>query len=204
MKTILAPGFSHIDAIKAFIKKHGNAMNFILADGEVKAGNVASIMFDIKQVAFQAGYAAASYLAAKDATKDHLVGTFGGGNFPGVTDFMTGFVAGVKYFNENKPKTFANKIKFAQFKTDAAYTNSGFAENGGNGNADVLIQGGAEIILPVSGPQTAGVIDTIKAANKTDIKVIGVDVDQSKTIANDADYFFTSIQKNVSVALADV
>lgn len=54
--TIIAPGFYHVDAITSFVQSHKNAANFIIADGVVKAGNVASVTFDTKQPAFLAGY----------------------------------------------------------------------------------------------------------------------------------------------------
>ncbi len=49
--------------------------------------NVKSLLFATDQAAFLAGYAAAGH------TKTGTVATFGGGNFPGVTDFMDGFLS---------------------------------------------------------------------------------------------------------------
>lgn len=99
-KIVLAPGFAHIAAIDSFIKTHtDDALKFILVDGEVASPNVASIKFNVMQPSFQAGYMAGKYLMEKDPSINHKVGTFGGGPFASVTDFMTGFVAGVKYFN---------------------------------------------------------------------------------------------------------
>lgn len=74
--TILAPGFYHVDAINSFIQSHKNAVNFIVADGVVKADNVASVTFNTKQPAFLAGVLAAKKLneVGGDADSTHKVG----------------------------------------------------------------------------------------------------------------------------------
>ena len=43
----------------------------------------------------------AGYLAA-DFSKSGKIGTYGGLAFPGVTRFMDGLYAGIKYYNEKK------------------------------------------------------------------------------------------------------
>lgn len=99
-KLILAPGYYHTDAIKShFTTTPSSDMRFILVDDVYKHANVASIIFKTQEPAFIAGYMAGEFLKTNDATPEHghKVGTFGGGNFPGVTDFMKGFVDGVRY-----------------------------------------------------------------------------------------------------------
>ncbi|GMA34854.1 BMP family ABC transporter substrate-binding protein [Demequina litorisediminis] len=63
-------------------------------DGNIDAPNIKPLTFETDEAAFLAGYAAAS------ATKTGTVGTFGGMEIPSVTIFMTGYQAGVDYYNE--------------------------------------------------------------------------------------------------------
>jgi len=206
-KVIVAPGFYHSTGIKTFQADNPNDnTKFVVLDstptwsnftdntsGTLK--NVYGITFDTKKAAFQAGYLAGLYLEAKGDTTPK-VGTFGGGNFPGVTDFMVGFVAGIRYYNDNNGN--AADVTFAKFATATEYTDSGFAAGGGQAKAERLLGEDADIILPVAGPQTNDVITAINASQDKDrLKVIGVDNDQSKSYPDDADKFLTSVRKNV-------
>lgn len=210
---ILAPGFYHVDAINQYHKNvKSNRKNFILVDGEIKESNVASVIFDTRYAAFQAGYLAAKYLEAKSDDTPTL-GTFGGGNFSGVTDFMVGFVYGAKYYNDTRAVG-KNAVAFAKIDKDEDYTNSGFEAGKGATYAQKLIgdkadkAGNADIILPVAGPQTSDVMTTIGDPNHR-IKVIGVDVNQADVYGSGSDvakkkHFITSIEKQVKTAFVDI
>ena len=213
-KVIIAPGFHHQEAIKVFQEANSsNTTKFVVLDAEPKYTNFATneatllkntygIQFDTKTAAFQAGYLAALYLEAKGDTTPK-VGTFGGGNFPGVTDFMVGFVAGIRYYNEHK-ESGKEAVTFAKFTAEADYTNSGFAAGDGRVKADHLVSEGADVILPVAGPQTADVLGAIAASNRADeIKTIGVDNDQSKLYPDGATRLITSVRKNVRKAAVE-
>lgn len=205
---ILAPGFYHVDAINQYHKNvKSNRKHFILVDGVVASENVASVLFDTRYAAFQAGYLAAKYLEASGDTTPTL-GTFGGGNFPGVTDFMVGFVYGAQYYNDTRAVG-KNAVAFATLSSDEAYTNTGFASGGGTASANALMGDktdagrNADVVFPVAGPQTADVMTAIGA--NTRIKVIGVDVNQAN-IYPDANkkYFITSVEKKVKEAFVSV
>lgn len=218
VSTILAPGFNHVNAMQRFITDYDNALNFILVDGEVPGPNVASITFKTDQAAFLAGNLAAQYLVDVKKDADPKVGTFGGGPFPGVTDFMKGFVEGIAYYNSLHPFTDTSSrkrtIEFVKLGTDSAYTNTGFAVGGGKSNAEKLVTDGADVILPVAGPQTLDVINAINQSTRKDIKIIGVDTDQSTmydgsstpNIATDnySEMFLTSVKKEVKTAFVNV
>lgn len=209
-KLVLAPGFFHAGAIAKYNAEVADKMNFVLVDDNVgptwyedtntnaTAPNVASIIFDTKYAGFQAGLLTGAYLKAKGDTTP-TVGTFGGKNYPGVTDFMTGFVYGIRFHNISA----TTKVKFATFANDNAYTSSGFNPGEGRDEAKILIDGGADVILPVAGAQTSDVITEIKASNdsiKNRVKIIGVDTDQAKSYPDDKELFVTSIEKKVQKA----
>ncbi len=203
-RVIVAPGFHHSSAITSFNKSFGEKkVGFILVDAVMDSSNVASITFQTKYSGFLAGYFASQYLVEVKKDDTPKVGTFGGANFPGVTDFMVGFVAGVKYYNDAKsPK---NKVTFSKFAQDAEYTNSGFGAGQGTSYANKLLQEGADIILPVAGPQTSDVISAINQNQKyKQVKIIGVDTDQALQYKSDQNKFLTSIEKKLSLAIQKV
>lgn len=208
VKNILAPGYYHVAAIESYndtVKT--NRKNFVLVDGVVEADNVASVLFDTRYAAFQAGYLAAKYLELRNDSTPTL-GTFGGGNFPGVTDFMVGFVYGAKYYNDTRA-TGKNAVAFATLATDADYTNTEFEAGGGTVASNTLIgsktnvAGNADVLFPVAGPQTADAITAIGDNNR--IRVIGVDMNQADIYeASKKTYFITSVEKKVKEAFVAV
>ncbi|TCG11461.1 BMP family ABC transporter substrate-binding protein [Mycoplasma todarodis] len=203
-RVIVTPGFHHMSAIQSFIKSFGEKkIGFILVDAVLNNSNVASITFQTKYSGFLAGYFASEYLTEVKKDKTPKVGMFGGANFPGVTDFMIGFISGVKYYNDTKKPQ--HKIQFSKFANDAEYTNSGFSAGQGTQYANKLLQGGADVILPVAGPQTSDVISAINQNEKyKDVKIVGVDTDQALQYPSDENKFLTSIEKKLSLAVQKV
>jgi len=213
-KVIVVPGFAHPNAIYDFWKANETGYDdlyFLLLDNpptyspdaDADPENLKhtfSIEFDVSKSGFKAGYLASLYLMTiNDANPK--VGTWGGGNFPGVTSFMRGFVAGVKYYNDNKEER-NPKVEIVKFNDDADYTNTGFDNGGGTTRADYLIDNGADVILPVAGGQTKDLIDAIKRSQRKDeVKIVGVDTDQSVTYSEDKNLFLTSITKNLRKAV---
>jgi basic membrane protein A len=164
--------------------------SFFGADGPIVYDNVKSLLFATDQAAFLAGYAAAGH------TKTGKVATFGGGNFPGVTDFMTGFLFGVKYHNTEK----GTNVAVLGWDGTAGSVDSGFSDQTvgqtlGNG----FIQQGADIILPVAGPVGLGTAQAAQAAGN--VQIIGVDADWSLTAPDYADVVYGSVLKEIGAAV---
>jgi basic membrane protein A len=164
--------------------------SFFGADGPVTYPNVKSLLFATDQAAFLAGYAAAGH------TTTGKVATFGGGNFPGVTDFMTGFLFGVNYHNTEK----GTSVAVLGWDGTAGSVDSGFSDQTvgqtlGNG----FIQQGADIILPVAGPVGLGTAQAAQAAGN--VQIIGVDQDWSLTAPEYADVIYGSILKEIGAAV---
>ncbi|WP_027334268.1 BMP family lipoprotein [Mycoplasma elephantis] len=230
---ILAPGFNHVAAMSDYFKNNKNTkMKFILVDeinnpidydakpkpapfwsDEISKNNVAGITFNTNESAFFVGVYAAQYLVeiVKDETPN--VSSWGGGNFPGVTDFITGFINGVKYYNEKllpeykKTNPKAKAVKFVLTGNNDKQFASGFAPEGGTDLAKTLIQNGADIIMPVAGSQTKNLVDALaleKDEVKNRIKIIGVDTDQKILFSEHSEFFLTSVEKNLKDAIVKV
>ena len=164
--------------------------SFFGDDGPIAYDNVKSLLFATDQAAFLAGYAAAG------ETKTGKVATFGGGNFPGVTDFMDGFLFGVNYYNTEN----GTAVAVLGWDGDAGSVDSGFADQTvgqtlGNG----FIAQGADIILPVAGPVGLGTAQAAQAAGN--VKIIGVDADWSLTAPDYADVVYGSVLKQIGAAV---
>lgn len=208
-KNWILPGFKHSETIKKYWTENKEALktNKVVVIGtdfvpEVDEGHGIGVEFDVKDSAFVVGYAAADYLAKKypsDADK-RSVFAFGGAVFDGVTSFIRGFYKGIEQFNkENKDK-----------KTKILSTNINLASDfvvGNTMNAVITtaISSNATIILPVAGPATVQVIDTLKKGDAHKHKlVVGVDVDQAQSNPADKKWFFSSIIKRIAQANYDI
>lgn len=206
-KYVVAPGFYHAAGIRDWnAEGYVDELNFILLDGEVKSKNVASVIFETAAAGFLAGFLTSWYLNARKALgekgyEEPKIGMWGGGDFPGVTDFMVGIVYGVKEFNlQNSDK----KIKFVEFATDSQYTDSGFESGKGTDKAQFLLREGAQALFPVSGPQVSDAITEIEKTSLHNQKVIGVDSDGTIKFPNQKQYFITSILKGLTDSIAGI
>ena len=172
---IVTVGFLLGAATQAAAEAHPTQRFAIVDYGyEPPISNVLGLVFDTKSASMLQGYLAAGM------TTTGTVATFGGIQIGLVTDAMDGFVAGVKYYNQQKGK----KVEVLGWNPSTATgTFAGdFADLGkGGAIAKALIHGGADIIFAVSvaGPVQQGAMAAIKAAGKA--LFIGVDVDQFAT-----------------------
>lgn len=200
---IVAGGFQHTNALTKYGKDIPEDRGIIFVDGEVKAKNINSIVFNIEEAAFFAGYATSEWLSKNNEKykEDGLkVGTFGGRNFPTVTCFMSGFQQGVTYWNNNLPSN-GNKVEFIKLGTKVEdYFSGSFEVGKGKSISQKLLSKGADVILPVAGPQTGDTLAAIKE-KKSNALVVGVDTDQVKQYSDHSNTFLTSILKNMDLAV---
>ncbi len=231
-QTIFAPGFYHEEAIKKFNENNpglAKQVTFIAADVAINDGNkinTAGIVFKVYQAAFQAGYLAAKYLVEIKKDTDPKIGIFAGGNFHGATDFLTGVVYGVKYYNEKVRHTSKPAVKFvakakssdlnAQSDNRKWASNTGEMVNSGfsiekdankattNSIIEMFKSREADIVLASAGPMVKLVIDQINADSNWKPKIIGVDTDMSKLYPGAKNLFLTSILKNVKDSMVRV
>ncbi len=165
------------------------------ANGPVPA-NFTGLDFQIDQAAMLAGYLAAGF------SKTGKIGTYGGEQYAGVTRFMDGYSAGIKYYNEQKG------TNVSLLGWDAAKQTGTFVGGGnpwgdaakGEQLAKTFVDQGADIVAPVAGGTGNG---SIKYMLSKHLWAIGVDTDQALSIPEYADAIITSAEKAIDHAVLD-
>lgn len=165
------------------------------ANGPTPA-NFSGLDFQIDEAAMLAGYLAAGF------TKSGKVGTYGGQQFPGVTRFMDGLYAGIKYHNEKKGTNVEllgwNPV--TQTGTFVGGDNPWGDPAKGEQFAQTFLDQGVDIVHPVSGATGNGTLKAMLAAGKWGI---GVDTDQAISLAEFAGAILTSAEKVIDVAVLE-
>ncbi len=166
--------------------------------------NFTGLDYQVDQAAMLAGYLAGSW------SKSGKVGTYGGLAFPGVTRFMDGFYAGVKYYNQQKGKD-VKVIGWDGSLPDPTTTGTFVGGSGGTDTwndvskgeqfAKTFLDQGVDIVHPVAGETGNGTIKKMLEAGKW---AIGVDNDQAITLPQYAGALLTSAQKAIDVSVLDV
>jgi basic membrane protein A len=157
---------------------------------DITFDNVEELTFATDQAAFLAGYAAAG------TSKSGKVGMYGGLDIPTVTIFMDGFAAGVAKYNEDfgaNVEVLGSTLFVGNFED----------EDKGKSYTKDLIDEGADIIMPVAGPVGKGTLAEIKERDNPDLGVVWVDVDGCVSLPDDCQYFLTSVEKKMDVAVFD-
>jgi basic membrane protein A len=154
--------------------------------------NVRGLTFQTDQAAFLAGYLAAGM------SKTGKVGTFGGLPIPTVTIFMTGFQAGVNYYN-SKHNTSVGVLGWDSATQKGLFTNDFTSPDKGQVAAKSLMDEGADVVMPVAGGTGNGAFTAAKQAGNT--FVIGVDQDQCITVPDACGVLLTSVVKEIDVAV---
>jgi basic membrane protein A len=183
---IIAVGFAYESAVTKVAAEYPE-VHFAIIDSEnVKADNVANLVFAEEQGSFLVGAAA----ALKTET-DHI-GFIGGVETPLIQKFEAGYEAGAQAVNP--------KIKIDVKYLTQAPDFSGFADPAkGKTAAQGMYDNGADVVYPAAGGSGGGVFEAAAEANA---KAIGVDSDQYKTADPSVkDVIMTSMLKNVDVAV---
>ncbi|WP_460068772.1 BMP family lipoprotein [Streptomyces sp. YKOK-I1] len=184
---VIGVGFAYAPAVKEAAAKFPKTTFGIVDDEQIKADNVADLVFHEEQASYLAGVAAAK------ATKSNVVGFIGGVDVPLIHKFEAGFKQGV----EDTKKGVTVK---SQYLTETAAEGGFSSPDKGESAAEGQIDAGADVIYAAAGLSGQGVI---KAANANKIWAIGVDSDQYKQDALKAykDSILTSAMKNVQGAV---
>ncbi len=154
--------------------------------------NVWEQEYAIDQAAFLAGYLAAS------VTKTGKVGTFGGVAFPSVTDFMDGFARGVAHYNEKNAQQ-VQVLGWDVEEQDGLFAGNFTNTADGRRLAEVLMDQGVDVLLPVAGPVGLGAAGA--ARERGGVYLIGVDTDWALTYPEYAGILLTSILKRLDVSV---
>ena len=191
-------GFGQVDAAWDPTGPDGKAGT---ADDPPKGipANFSGLDYQVDQASMLAGYLAAGF------SKSGKIGTFGGLAFPGVTRFMDGLYAGIKYYNEKKSKTVTllgwDGNKTGTFVGGSGSTDTWNDPSKGEQFAKTFLDQGVDIVHPVAGETGNGTIKAMLAAGKW---AIGVDNDQSLTLPAYAKAILTSAQKAIDVSVVEV
>jgi WD40 repeat protein/basic membrane lipoprotein Med (substrate-binding protein (PBP1-ABC) superfamily)/DNA-binding SARP family transcriptional activator/energy-coupling factor transporter ATP-binding protein EcfA2 len=191
---IVSGGFLIKDVVEVNANQHPN-QRFLSLDVflDPPLENVRTVTYATDQGAFLAGYLAAAM------TETGAIGTFGGAKEPSVTDFMDGFEAGMRYYNQ---KYHADvKLLGWDSATYEGYILGDFLDpESGRKFTERLLDQGADIILPVAGQQPGlGALQAV--AEVGDSYAIGVDVDYADLFPQFADVILTSVEKRYDLSV---
>ena len=169
---------------------------FVWIDGWNQGqANLKPIGYAMNQSSFLAGYLAAAYSESK------VIGTYGGMQIPAVTDFMTGYYNGAKYY-EAETGTAVTVVGWdpateqGDFVGD--FANTGVAQTISEGQ----LAAGADVFFPVAGGLFSATATVIRDAGNG--VLIGVDKDIATTQPELADITLTSVEKRMTQAVFDV
>ena len=184
---VIGIGFAYALALEKVAPEYPDT-TFGIVDSEVKADNVASLVFAEQEASYLAGVAAAK------ATKTDTVGFVGGVDIPLIHKFEAGYQQGVEDTSGGKVKV------ISQYLTQTAEEGGFSSPDKGKAAAEGQIEKKADVIYQAAGLSGQGVIE---AAAKAKVWAIGVDSDQYQqgALASYKDYIFTSALKDVGGAV---
>ncbi len=155
--------------------------------------NVQGHVYATNEGAFLAGYLAAGM------TQTGVVATYGGIDIGGpVTDFMDGFVWGVRYYNEVKG-TNVVALGWDPDTKEGLFTGNFDSIEDARTLSVSLADEGADIFLPVGGQIGQG--SAALAQERGDMWVIGVDTDWFLSVPQFSDVILSSVLKKVGVSV---
>lgn len=158
--------------------------------------NLKPIAYAMNESSFLAGYLAAAYSTTK------VIGTYGGLQIDSVTDFMTGYYNGAKYYEvqTGTPVTVVGWDPAAatgDFVGD--FANTAVAQSISEGQ----LAAGADVLFPVAGGLFTASATAIRDAGGSAV-LLGVDKDIAVTQPELADITLTSVEKRMTQAVFDV
>lgn len=176
MDLVIAVGINQASALKSVAPNYPDT-KFAIVDGSVDLPNVRSLNFKEEEGSYLVGYAAGL------ATKTGKVGFVGGMELPLIEKFYYGFKAGVMAANPNA-EVLAPKYTGSWDNVDTAKR-----------MAEVLYDGGADVVYHAAGRAGLGVI---RAAKERNLFAVGVDSDQDDEAPGNV---LTSMIKRVDEAV---
>ena len=187
---VFGVGFMMGDAIEEMANDNPDA-KLALIDAEVKADNVASILFKEQEGAFLAGVVAASM------SESGKIGFIGGTDIPVINRFHAGFVEGALAVNPD-------------IEIQVNYTGVFDDASKGKIAANSMYSSGVDIIFHAAGGTGNGVFSEAKERKAKDkdanVWVIGVDADQyaEGQVDDSTNITLTSMLKGVNTAVIDI
>lgn len=145
-------------ATRTVAAAHPEADFAVVGDASIELPNVKPVVHHTGQAGFLAGYAAAG------ATRTGTVAAYGGREVPAVTTVLDGFAQGIAHYNDVRGADVellgwdgrSGEGTFLGGVTDASAARSVTHD---------FVEAGADIVLPVAGPASAGTVEAVAAAN---------------------------------------
>ena len=192
---VIGVGFLIAGAIEDAAKKNPKTNFAIVDSGPAGVPNHKALLFATNQSSFLAGYLAASY------SKTGVVATYGGMNFPGVTDFMDGFVKGVAHYNKVKKKS-VKALGWDPAKKDGTFVGN-FSDSAKalQISKNFELQN-ADVIFPVAGGLGGATAQNAMSSKKS--VVIWVDSDGVIAAPQYKSVLLTSVLKGVGTSVTQV
>lgn len=193
---IIGVGFIAGGAMEASVAAYPDQRFAVLDYVFQSPGNTTSIVFQVDQPSFLAGYAAAA------ASSTGSVGTYGGLDIPPVTDFMNGFALGVDHYNSRTGS--AVDVLGWDVDTQSGLFSGVFDDPAvGFTLAEDLFDQGADTVFAVAGHTSFGSYDAAvqRKLAGDDVRVVLPDIDAYDVVDRDpARVLLTSVVKDVEVA----
>ena len=196
---IVTVGFLMDQATAAAANAHPSQKFAIVDDApKTKSHNVLALQYETDQGGFLGGMLAAGM------TKTGTVATYGGMNFPAVTLYMNGFVAGVRYYD----KTYGYKVKalgwtpakgacsLATCNGTGSFIGNFTDQTAGKQMTTNFFSQGADIVFPVAGSVGLGSIAAAQQAGKGH-SVMWVDSNGCIADAADCSWMVGTVAKGV-------
>lgn len=178
---IIGIGFAQMEAVKKIASQFPDK-KFAIVDGDVKATNVRSLLFEEHEASYLVGAIAAL------KSKSGKIGFIGGMDIPLIRRFEMGYRAGVEKINKTQPV-----ISSYIGVTGEAWNNPAKAKE----LALAQYNSGVEVIFVAAGASGSGVFDAAEEKKKL---AIGVDSNQNWMKPG---FILTSMLKRVDVAVYD-
>ena len=199
--TVIAVGYNQGTALQAAALDAANAdiafgwvdATWALEDGTIPA-NFTGIDFQIDEASMLAAYLAAGI------SKTHVIATYGGAPYPGVTKFMDGWVAGAKYYADKKGVA-TSVLGWDPVAATGTFNPSTAPFNDvdfGKTTAEAFMGQNADVVHAVAGTTGNGTYQAMMDAGKYSV---GVDLDQCVSLPEYCGTLLTSAQKNIGAAV---
>jgi basic membrane protein A len=195
---IVTVGFN-MDAATAAAANAAPSQKFAIVDDlpTTKSHNVLALQYETNQAAFLGGYLDAA------SSKSHVVATYGGEAFSSVTMYMSGFVAGVRYYDQvNKAKVkvlgFVPKgpCSLSACNGSGTFVGNFTSQTDGKTIAANFFSEGADFVFPVAGSVGLGSVVAAKQAGSGH-QITWVDSNGCLTDAADCKWYNATVAKGV-------
>jgi basic membrane protein A len=195
---IVTVGFN-MDSATAAAANAAPSQKFAIVDDlpTTTSHNVLALQYETNQAAFLGGYLDAA------SSKSHVVATYGGEAFSSVTMYMSGFVAGVRYYDKvNKAKVkvlgFVPKgqCSLSACNGSGTFVGNFTSQTDGKTIAANFFSEGADFVFPVAGSVGLGSVVAAKQAGSGH-QITWVDSNGCLTDSADCKWYNATVAKGV-------